>query len=257
MVEERMSVAVPAATVEVADDDQLYHRLPDHPASGDSPPPRTSPEVELLMCSYSQPFSQNITWTELGAGILAMVLWLTVFASGLFVSTEAMRSEIANPATSTFVRLWDMVVVGISYTLTNVLYLSCLTAFLGCMMRRWQVGGLERTPRNASSIAASRIYVAAVLRGFFLYLMFISGFLLVSTEKTVTQTEFAQYIRIAGMSSIIGFIVGYDPNLLTRLMDRILSLANLPLERGGPPSAGRNGSELPLSAPSARPPQAR
>ena len=65
------------------------------------------------------------------------------------------------------------------------------------------------------------------------------------------QTEIARYVRIAGMTSIIGFIVGYDPNLLIRLMDRILSLASLPLERGpSTPSSGRR-AEMPLPAPSA------
>lgn len=255
MTQQPTNIAVSGVGPE-ADDDRSYRQLADHPAGPASPPARSSPEVELLICSYSQPFSQNITWTELGLGVLAMALWLAVFATGLFVSTEAMRGEIANPATAVYVKLWDMLVVAVSYTLTNVLYLSCLTAFLGCMMRRWQVGGLESPPPSASSIAASRTYVAAVLRGFFLYLMFISGFLLVSTEKTVTQTEFAQYIRIAGMSSIIGFIVGYDPNLLTRLMDRILSLANLPLERTAPAPAGRDGADSLLLAP-ARPPQPR
>ena len=211
---------------------EQYRQLSDHPASGREPAAPSSREIALLADNYSQPASQNITRTELLAGMTALAVWLVVFSSGLFVPTDALRSAIASPQTNGLLKVWYGVVVGFSYTLTNVLFLSCLTAFLGCMMRRWQVGdSLGTTAASPPPVGATRIYLAAVLRGFFLYLTFISGFLLVSTEKTVTETEFAQYIRIAGMTSIIGFIVGYDPNLLIRLMHRILSLANVPLEK--------------------------
>ncbi|HUE69720.1 MAG TPA: hypothetical protein VMP01_02430 [Pirellulaceae bacterium] len=240
---------VPGGAETETEADLQYRSHPEHPASNGSSAVLSSREIEVLSYNYSQPFTRNISWTELAIGSSALVCWIGVFVIGLFVATAAMRSAIASPDTNILVKLAYVVLVAVSYTLTNVLFLSCLASFLGCMMRRWQVGdGFESIPSNTSSVAATRIYVAAVLRGFFLYLTFISGFLLVSTEKTVTDTEFAQYIRIAGMTSIVGFIVGYDPNLLVRLMHRILSLANLPLDK----PAG-----TPLPGPAGRPAQAR
>jgi len=195
---------------------------------------------DAFIYNYSQPFSKRITSVELGLGAAALAVWFAIFMAGIFVSTAQMRAAVADPSVSLFVKLGYISIIGVSYTLTNVLFLTCLAAFVGCMWRRWQVGdGCETIPSEAVSADATRIYVAAVLRGFFLYLMFISGFLAVSTEKTVVETEFAQYIRIAGITSIIGFIVGYDPNLIIRLMHRILSLANLPLDHPTDPPAGR------------------
>ena len=167
---------------------------------------------DVLVYNYSQPFSKRMTPAELGVGSAALAVWFVVFVAGIFVSTAQMRAAITDPNISVFVKLGYISIIVVSYTLTNVLFLTCLAAFVGCMSRRWQVGdGCETIPSEAASADAIRVYAAAVLRGFFLYLMFISGFLAVSTEKTVVETEFAQYIRIAGITSIIGFIVGLLP----------------------------------------------
>ena len=213
------------ADVALTDRDENYHRIPEHPVQGEFGSP---------VYNYSQPFVKNITTTELAAGVIVIVLWLAFFGAGLLIPTSEMRDAIWSGGTgSFFLTIGYVIGVGAGYTLTNVLFLCCFAAYLGGMAQRWQVGdGLEAIPPHAQCVAATRIYIAALLRGFFLYLMFLSGFLVVSTEKTVIDTELSQYIRIAGMISIVGFIVGYDPNLVLRLMQRILSIANLPTSGG-------------------------
>ncbi len=205
--------------------DEDYYQEDEHPA-------RTGPR-EIPIYNYSQPFAKDITRGEIAAGATILFLWLVFFGAGLFVPTSGMRDALwQGGADSVLKTIGYVLAVGAGYTLTNVLFLSCFTAYLGGMAQRWQVGdGLEKIPENTQCVPPTRIYIAALLRGFFLYLMFLSGFLVVSTEQTVTQTEFSQYIRIAGMISIVGFIVGYDPNLLLRLMQRILSIASLPPTR--------------------------
>lgn len=179
--------------------------------------------------NYVLPVCTNISSGELFSGCLVLVLWMILFIFGLFVPTAGWRGELLN-GTTPWYYLPRVGAVGLCYTLTNAFFLACSASFLGCMAHRWQVAdGSELIPENTRSAFASRLYVSAVLRGFFLYLMFISGFLIVSTEETVTKTEFGQYIRIGGMISVFGFIVGYDPNLLIRLIRRILSLADFPI----------------------------
>jgi len=100
------------------------------------------------------------------------------------------------------------------------------------MVRRWQVSEVvSKAKSNAESKNSRRIYLSAFLRGFFLYLMFISGFLIVTSDTAVTNTDFAQYIRIAGMMSILGFVIGYDPNLLFRFMHKIIDLTENRLDK--------------------------
>jgi hypothetical protein len=62
-----------------------------------------------------------------------------------------------------------------------------------------------------------------------LYLLVVSGLLIVSTEAAVVNTGFAQYIRLAGFTSVLSFAAGYDPNLIYRLIGRVADIANLPL----------------------------
>lgn len=230
-----------------------YQQHPEHPANDGSP------RISVPILHFSQPIDRNVTREEMVAGTVVLVLWIVSFTLGLFVPTADMRTALLTGTASATASVGYFFAVGVSYTLTNVLFLACLASFLGCMAHRWQVGDdFEPGPAHAPVVGATRVYLAALLRGFFLYLAFISGFLLVSTEETIKNTEFAQYIRIAGMTSIVGFIVGYDPNLLVRLMHRILSLANLPLGNRGesstsrqpasgghPLDAGANGRQLP------------
>jgi len=217
--------------------DEDYHRLPEHPVRVTA---NEGPKYD-----FSQPFGKDITSGELASGAVIFLLWTLFFSFGLLVPTSGMRNVLwTGGAESVFKTVGYAFAVATSYTLTNVLFLSCFASILGSLAQRWEVGEhLEEIPPNTRCVAPKRIYIAALLRGFFLYLMFISGFLLVSTENTVIETEFSQYIRIAGMISVVGFIVGYDPNLLLRLMQRILSLANLPLRQGQSQGTGQTSPE--------------
>jgi len=163
------------------DGDTIHEELP-----GAGVPSAKSPRYD-----YSQPFGRNISGGELASGVIVFLLWILFFTLGLFVPTLNMRNTLwGGGADSLVTTLGLAMAVGASYTLTNILFLSCIASFLGGMAHRWQVGeGLESIPPDARSVAATRVYMAALLRGFFLYLMFISGFLLVSTEQTVTETN--------------------------------------------------------------------
>jgi hypothetical protein len=192
--------------------------------------PQSSAYRYDLPIIYFEPSHRNVSRGELIAGTIFLLLWIAFFTLGLFVPTEPLRNVLWSAESTSIPRtIGYFLAVGASYTLTNMLFLSCLASLLGCMAFRWQVGdALDATPAEAESIAAMRVYSSAVLRGFFLYLMFISGFLIVATQNSVTSTTLDQYIRIAGTMSIVGFVVGYDPNLLVRFIRRILDVASLP-----------------------------
>jgi hypothetical protein len=61
--------------------------------------------------------------------------------------------------------------------------------------------------------------MASMMRSFLVYLAFIAGVFITTNEPFANPTP-DQYVRLAGLLSFVGFLVGYDP---TKFQD-ILSL---------------------------------
>ena len=78
----------------------------------------------------------------------------------------------------------------------------------------------SQTPQLRDVLAC---YAAAAMRGFVIYLMFIAGLLLVTTEAITTPDQ-GQYVRLAGTISVLSFVAGYDSVMFRRALDRIVSL---------------------------------
>jgi hypothetical protein len=118
------------------------------------------------------------------------------------------------------------------YTVTNLFFLSCLSSYLGCMASRWHVG-----PRSNddffSRVSAHRMYVSAILRGFLLYLLVTSGALIVSNDAAVNSTSAVQYVRLAGLVSSLGFVVGFDPQIIYRFLKKATDMMNAPMREVG------------------------
>lgn len=203
-----------------------------------SPPLVESTPTEALPASYHverpksnfgevYPYSTNLSWSELAWGIAALMLWLVIFAAGLLVPS---RNAMEIFWTGKLPSLGDSIYYGflsiISYPGTNIVFLSCSAAVLGCIARRWQVSDELKTVTGDTTLAPpARVYIAAILRGFFLYLMIVAGALIVLPEDALTNTQintFAQYWRIAGWVSVMAFVMGYNPNLLVRLIQQIV-----------------------------------
>jgi hypothetical protein len=170
-------------------------------------------------------------------GALALVAWVCFFGAGILVSTKPLRDAFWGTAPlSFFTRFGYLLVTVCCYTVTNLFFLSCISAFLGCMACRWQVNpapaaGGEAKPDPSAGAPAHRLYAAALLRGFLLYTFVISGLLVMSTEASVIDTNPAQYVRLGGFVSAIAFIVGYDPQLINRFISKVNEVGNLPLGR--------------------------
>jgi hypothetical protein len=176
---------------------------------------------------------------EIGFGFALILGWVVLFAAGSFIPTAKFRADLLDGWTQEGFGAWvlDWLIVIGCYTVTNILFLALLSACLGCMTCRWRVSAkVDNLMQFYSGLSARRCYLAALLRGFFVYLMIISGLLILGTEETVVNTAFAQYLRVAGITSVFGFMVGYDPRIAYRLMGKVNDIANSPLRASG----GRN-----------------
>lgn len=180
-------------------------------------------------CVNPEPKIRNISTGELALGIIALIAWVIFFLLGLLSPTEDLRGLVMNKQIVSIVTwIVSFLKIGIAYTLTNIFFLSCVASILGCMTHRWQVSDMVAKVRpNARSFEPRRIYMSAFLRGFFLYLVCIAGFIIVSKEDNIYSISYEQYVRIAAMISTLGFIIGYDPNLLVKLMNKVLEITDI------------------------------
>ncbi|MDX2146362.1 MAG: hypothetical protein SFZ23_02470 [Planctomycetota bacterium] len=192
-----------------------------------------------------------------GAAIMGAVMtaiWLIIFTLGLSVPSEPFRQTLlqlgstnALPALSEVVA--SAFVVLMVYTPTNLLMLCVASALIGCLgrtatsvddisaalLKRFKMHGVETessrgskftmadAPSAASVTSPGWLLapaVSAVTWGFFIYLVVISGIVVVTGEP-FQDTSPDQYLRLAGSTSILAFVVGWRPQILTALVTRI------------------------------------
>lgn len=133
----------------------------------------------------------SVSWSSIAA-------WLLVFTMGATVSSAPFREDM-NPIAFAMVLF--------TYTPTNLAMLGCFAATSGS-------GGINE--------ADAEDHRNAAVRGFFVYLMLISGMLVVSDDPFTSPSQ-SQYIRLAGMTSLLCFIVGWRPEVVASMMNRVLT----------------------------------
>lgn len=66
-------------------------------------------------------------------------------------------------------------------------------------------------------------YGRSILAGFFVYLVVLSGLLLLTT-KALTNADQEQYVQLAGLLSVVAFVVGYHPQVTGVLFQKVESM---------------------------------
>jgi hypothetical protein len=190
------------------------------------------------------------------------LLWLSIFTIGLTVPSQVYRDRLLNlgtPKGPGFAEaVWSFVMVGIAFTPTNLAFLCCVASLAGCLGRMATTKRHARHERSAvtvSTISESATPattdrpaesestatsehsvtiadgdlisplapgVAAITWGFFIYLVAISGTLVISGEP-FKNTSPEQYLRMAGSASLAAFVVGWKPEILTQLLEKMRS----------------------------------
>ncbi len=136
------------------------------------------------------------------------------------------------------------IIVALFFTPTNVALLCVLAGLLGALGARANLrtgrpllgargaapGGPGGNGGDGASGADGPVltvhidnvnpYLSGALRGFFVYLMVISGLLVMLGNPFENITPFS-YIRFAGLLSLFSFAVSYDPDLFSSLLQRV------------------------------------
>lgn len=154
---------------------------------------------------------------EIVSSLVALTLWLILLSAGLAVSTQPYIDTIQNhPSLGAWTVVKAMFVIVVCHTVTNTALLCCLAAFLGALGFRV----LADNPGAADGLDRRSAYVAAATRGFYVFLIIQSGSIMLS-DQAFTNLTLEKYVRLAGLSSLLSFTVGYSPDLFRQLMARV------------------------------------
>jgi hypothetical protein len=145
---------------------------------------------------------------------LIILIWITIFLSGILINSAPYRDMITNTSfTQTneehihIALAWLIVIL--CYTPTNVIFLCMTAGLLGALARiaRLHVPEEDKPtmPRDETNPLLS-----GILRGVFVYLLVISGILVIYEEPLTNPTQI-QYLRLAGFLSLLSFILSYNP----------------------------------------------
>ncbi|MCI0361098.1 MAG: hypothetical protein L0211_21675 [Planctomycetaceae bacterium] len=212
--------------------ERLSEPTSDEPLPRVDRPPPTAPPVEQERADFERQFEESqVTagWRELFFSSASLLLWFALFAGGTLIATQPFIDSVAR-TTNAFEAAGYSVIIILFWTITNVGILSMLAAVLGAFGQRTRFAspiagrGLLGTPAQPSTDANPRElfthYASAIMRGFGVYTLVLSGLLVLATDAIVAPTQ-GQYVRLAGMVSVISFYAGYDPEMLAGLLKRI------------------------------------
>jgi hypothetical protein len=151
-----------------------------------------------------------------------MFVWFVMFGLGLFIASKPYRDQLLEAFE------WRAFVVSlVTYTPTNIAALCVLAAFSGGCASLLVVTGAashfsDKSSPEGSPMSESEIYmrenpVSSMLRGFVVYIAFLAG-VYVGTNAPFADPTQEQYARAAGTTSLLAFIVGYDPTIFRQLI---------------------------------------
>jgi len=137
-----------------------------------------------------------------------ILLWIFLFAYGI---TTPSHQLMGGARSSNDVFTGDKLQWILASTLTNTAMLCLLMGYVGVVYRK--------IPAGMTTAAYVRTLTNGVLRGFYVYLLFVSGSWVVN-ENPVDTLLFAsqqQYVKAAATVSLLSFMVAWKPELISKL----------------------------------------
>lgn len=174
----------------------------------ESQPPSSAASDQKRTCL--RPADICLIWVALAA-------WLALFMIGALVASAPFRTRFAAFEGGPAGILMNGLVVLAAYTLPNIALLCILASLLGTIGAKANLGS-DSQERGCDDYDTTSPRSSAVLRGFMVYLTLISG-VIVFAETPAEPTQ-SQYIKLAGVTSVLAFLVSYRPMLFGRLLEK-------------------------------------
>jgi hypothetical protein len=160
--------------------------------------------------------------SSFGKGLtVAMIsLWIVIFLAGIIINSAPYRDRMTSKAPNVFVWIANWIVVLFVYTPTNVAMLSIFAGLLGALGRRATLHVITKDEDEEFPEDPINPYLSGVVRGFIVYLLIISGMIIILESPPISPTAPAQYVRLATVISVASFIVSYNPRYFGKLLHR-------------------------------------
>lgn len=167
-----------------------------------------------------------LTRSEVIVGVLAIVFWIVIAAIGVAVPTKTFFDDLVNQGRNiSFLRLIQALFVIMScYTFTNIAALCCLSAIIGAVGRSARI---DEVMRNNPATDLQTLCTSAIIRGFFLYLVVVSGTLFVSDQESFDNISVQQYLKLSGLVSLLSFAIGYEPRIFELVFSRVVKATGI------------------------------
>ncbi len=187
---------------------------------------------------------------EVILSVLVFLLWVGLIAAGVAISSGHYVDNLGAPTKhSVWVVLGSGLVVMTCHIVPNIALLSCLAAYLGVLASR-TFPSPTRKPLSWEDHRAT--FTIAITRGFYVYLIILSGSVLFSSEgfgqwtspklPNADARDYETYTRLAGLASLFSFTAGYNPELFSALLARVSqfeSKVQPPVRSAGGGEAGK------------------
>jgi hypothetical protein len=166
---------------------------------------------------------------ELASGMICVVIWILLFGAGLMIPSQSYRDNLKESFT-----LYNFFMAGLLYTYTNVVILTCLAGLLGGICSRltfrdYEGSDAAENNQSAKMVSVSMVYRTGASVG--QHAQEFRGFSRLYRRgchrrpgggtEVFSTTGPDQYARVAGLLSLMGFTVGFDPTLFGTLLSSI------------------------------------
>ena len=154
-------------------------------------------------------------------GGVVILLFIILIDIGYVMSSAACLGDLAKvPDGHWMERTYLLMTFVLSYTASNVALLCCLSAFLGALGERTGIMGRVRTHDATYWRDGIRQYLAAILRGMFVFLVLMSGLMVLGAANFTSPTQ-AAYGNLAGAASLFSFLIGRDPRMFSKIVEKV------------------------------------
>lgn len=156
---------------------------------------------------------------EICGGIASLTAWTLVFTIGMIFPSDPIRTALngTGATISNWMVLPYVLMFLMTYTVSNVAILCCISAWLGELGRRTRIDGAAQ---GGPFLRGD--YIAAVMRGFLAYLAILTGFVVIGSGVNVFVTPSAEgFVRLAAVVSLAGFLIGFNPALLRGIESKV------------------------------------
>ncbi len=173
--------------------------------------------LDEINTSFTLKTGETVDWRLVSFGSATLLSWIVLFACGTLLNSSPYRLKLNAAEVLPFVegmKTWLIVIA--SWTITNVALLCCFSSVLGGFYRQF---AKRKAAPDALAEHFQVMFFPYLVQGFVVFLLLISGLLLLG-ESPFKDLSQEKYVRLAGSASLFSFVLGYDPRVFIKLLER-------------------------------------